>query len=192
VVDIDYFVPKSTDNSEFIFAAAATLIPIKRFDLLIRAFAKAFRGQAVRLLIGGEGRERNSIQSLITKLDVANQVELLGYLSHQQVLELFQKADAVVSASDVETFGVTLIEAMSCGNPVIATRSGGPEDFITDEVGLLVPCDNLDALSQAMLELYQNYDDYNAMRIREYCIEKFSEASIVRKLETIYQQLLEN
>jgi L-malate glycosyltransferase len=191
VVDIDYFVPKSSDNSEFIFAAVGAMRSLKRFDLLITAFAKAFKGQPVKLYIGGDGQQLDNIRTLIGDLDVANQVELLGYLRHKDVLELFQKADAIVSSSDDETFGVTLIEAMSCGKPVIATRSGGPEDFVTDEVGLLVPRDDPDALSDALQTMLQNYESYDALRIREYCIEMFSEATIVHKLETIYQQLLE-
>lgn len=55
-----------------------------------------------------------------------------------------------------------------------------------------MPRDDPKALAEAMLQLYQNYTDYDSMQIREDCIEMFSEASIVRQLEEIYGQLLED
>lgn len=191
VVNTDYFVSQLSNNTDFVFASVGAMRPLKRFDLLIKAFTKVFKDKPVKLRIGGGGREFDTIQSLIKTLDMSSQIDLLGHLNPQQVLDLFQTSQVIVSASDVETFGVTLIEAMSCGKPVIATKSGGPEDFVTEDVGLLVARDDVDALSEALQQMLENYDDYDAERIRAYCIEIFSENSLTQKLNTIYQDLLD-
>jgi glycosyltransferase involved in cell wall biosynthesis len=192
IVDTDFFLPQPADDTIFTFAAIGQMRKLKRFDLLIQAFAQAFQGKNVRLLIGGSGTEHAQIQTLIDQLALGDQVKLVGRLSRDQVRDLFQKAHVVVSSSDVETFGVTLIEAMSCGKPVIATRSGGPENFITDEVGILVPTGDVAALAAAMRNLHSEYHRYDPQAIRQYCIGEFGKTAIVQKLETIYQQLLTN
>lgn len=188
VVDTEYFVPKTRDEL-FTFVAVGQLKKIKRFDLLISAFAQAFRDKPVKLIIGGSGGETNNLQKLVTSLNIQSQIELLGQLSREQVRDLFQRASVVVSSSTIETFGITLIEAMSCGIPVIATRSGGPEQFITDEIGILIPVDNQQALVDAMQTMVASYESYNQNRIREICMQNFSQQAITEQLDHIYQQL---
>lgn len=78
---------------------------------------------------------------------------------------------------------------MSCGKPVIATRSGGPEDFVTPEVGILIPTDDVTALADAMKTIFDNYEQYDAKAIRAYCINNFSEESIVEQLDSIYRHV---
>ena len=191
IVDTEFFQPSPRNQSRpFTFAAVGQMKPIKRYDLLIDAFGKAFKGQDVRLVIGGRGSEQATLIAQATRLGIHDQVELPGLLSRDEVRDLFQHAHVVVSSSDIETFGITLIEGMSCGKPVISTRSGGPEDFVTPDVGILVPTDDIDALSGAMQTMINNYDDYKPKLIRTYCEENFSERSIVGQLETIYQKLL--
>ena len=188
VVDTNYFVPK-TKNEEFTFAAVGQLNKRKRFDLLVEAFAQAFRDQPVKLIIGGNGSEYTHLESLIQSLNLNSQVTLAGHLSREQVRDLFQQVHVVVSSSDIETFGVTLIEAMSCGNPIIATKSGGPEQFVTEDNGILIPINNKQALSQALQDMYTNYTSYNSQLIRDFCIQNFSQNAIGIQLEDIYRQL---
>ena len=191
VVDTDYFVPTS-NKGVFTFVAVGQLTKRKRFDLLISAFAQLFHGQSVKLIIGGHGSEDRRLRDLIASLNMQSQVELAGQLSRSQVRELLQQASVVVSSSTIETFGVTLIEAMSCGKPIIATRSGGPEQFITDEVGMLIPVDDQQALADAMQAMFTSYDTFDQHRIREICIQQFSQQAIAQKLEHIYQQVLQS
>lgn len=190
IVDTDYFVP-GKHESIFTFATVGQLTKRKRFDLLINAFTQAFRNQPINLYIGGNGKEYNNLESLINSLGMQSQITLLGHLSRPQVRDLFQQAHVVVSSSNIETFGVTLIEAMSCGNPVIATRSGGPEQFVTPENGILTPVDDQEGLADALIKIYQTYDSYDKEKIRQMCIENFGQYAIAKQLETIYLKHIE-
>jgi len=104
------------------------------------------------------------------------------------VREALQQCDALVNSSVIETFGVTLIEAMACGKPVIATRSGGPEDIVKPENGLLVTKDDVPALAQAIIQMAQTYTRYDPQRIRESVTSRYSEAVYVQRLADYYAQ----
>ncbi len=188
IVDTTMFRPPDQEppRQPFTFAIVARLLRNKGHAELLRAFAAAFRGQPARLLVGGDGPQRRRLERLSARLAIAGQVEFLGALSRQRVRETLWRSHAVISASRFETFGLTLAEAMACGRPVIATRSGGPESFVTPETGLLVPVNDVDALAQAVRQMAANYDSYSPAHIRAYCVERFSEAAVVSQLEAIY------
>ena len=93
---------------------------------LLRAFAERFAGDpSVRLGIGGDGPERGRLHELAGSLAIAEQVDWLGALDRDGVRQAMCEADAFVLPSRLETFGVVVIEALACGLPVVATRSGG-------------------------------------------------------------------
>ena len=94
-------------------------------------------------------------------------------------------------ASQLETFGVVYIEAMSMGLPVIATICGGPEDFVNQSNGLLVPIDDVKALTNAIKFLYENYSNYDGIRISTECRHKFSSTTIVRQLTEVFEGVIE-
>ena len=174
----------------FVFSSIGYLIPRKRFDYLIKAFYNAFYRENVILNIAGDGPERNALEKLVHKLDLTSQVNFAGFLTPKEISLLIKNSHIVVSASQVETFGVTLIEAMACGRPVIATRSGGPEDYVTENNGILVPVANMHALSKAMRKIRRTWDQFDPESIRAQCISRFSEKAIVSRLENIYASLL--
>lgn len=187
MVNTDYFEYERSKLSEvFTWAIVGRIIPIKGHDLLLRAFRQAFHKQPVQLRIIGDGHWRQSIAQLVQALELADQVSFTGNLSRQQLRSQLQQVHAVVSSSHVETFGITLIEAMACGKPVVATRSGGPESIVNDSNGCLVPSNDVEALARAMQHIYLHYQDYDPRVIRRFCIEHFGEASIVRRLTTCY------
>ncbi|MFP4324030.1 MAG: glycosyltransferase, partial [Anaerolineales bacterium] len=89
-----------------------------------------------------------------------------------------------------ETFGVTLIEAMACGRPVVATRSGGPQGFITPQTGLLVPRNDEIALAEALQTIHKTYEMYDPHVIRAYAERHFSTAAVAEQLQAIYQEVM--
>ncbi len=192
VVDTEFFQPASTfpPYEPLVFASVGNLIPLKGIDLLLQAFAQQFRGQGVQLKIGGSGSEEANLKVLTHRLDIESQVAFLGRLSREQVRDLYQTSHCIVSASHTETFGVTLIEAMACGKPVIATRSGGPNGFVTPAAGILIPTNDVPSLADALVQMKQSYSQYDATLIRQYCVERFSETSISEKLEAIYSSVV--
>ncbi|MFN0198413.1 MAG: glycosyltransferase [Planctomycetaceae bacterium] len=159
-------------------------------DLLL-AFAEAFAGNREHeLRIGGAGPERARLQALAGQLGIADQVRFLSELSREQVVSEMQQCDAFVLPSHVETFGVVLIEAMACGKPVIATRCGGPECFVNESCGILVPPRDPTALASAMRSCADDYLRYPALKISHDCLHRFSGEAVVRQLHEVYDRVL--
>ena len=101
-----------------------------------------------------------------------------------------QESHVVVSSSDFETFGITLIEAMACGKPVVATRSGGPEFFVDDKNGLLVPTGDRDALALALTRIRETHSSYDPESISKRCASRFGHDAILTRIERIYEELV--
>ena len=154
---------------------------------LINSFTKAFKGNSYfKLLIVGHGPERNALEQQIKYHNMNSQIKLFGGASREEVKDLLHQSDYFVLTSKVETFGVVLIEAMSCGLPVLSTKCGGPESIITnDEVGIL---SDFDSFGENMALIYSK--KYNPDTIRKYAVDHFSESVIAEKLIKIYNDEL--
>ncbi len=191
VVNTDIFAPGKGEKLRypFTFTIAARLDRNKSVGVALRAFHQAFAGKKnLRMVICGDGPEKENLVTLTDKLDVNKQVDFLSFLPREELITLYQRSHVGVSSSHSETFGLTLTEAMACGLPVIATRSGGPEDIVTDKAGLLVDTDSVESMSKAMQKMYQHYNEYQPEKIRAYCIRNYSEQAFVKKLVNIYKE----
>jgi glycosyltransferase involved in cell wall biosynthesis len=131
----------------------ARLSPEKDVATLVRAVAQmAPQLPGFRLKIAGSGPCRAELADLIQKLGLAERVELLGEI--RDISGLLAKASCFVLSSQTEGISLTLLEAMSSGLPVIATRVGGNPEVVTDgETGILVPASHPEALARALVEI---------------------------------------
>lgn len=191
IVDTDIFsyVPRGA-NKAFNFVSTGNLIYGKRMDLTIEAFNKTFRDFShVTLTIFGEGDERPKIEGLIKKYHLENRVVLMGMCSRKTIAEKLKECDCFVLASRAETFGVAYIEALAAGVPVIATKCGGPECFVHEGNGLLIPVDDVDALVSVMRYMYECKSKYNRQRIAEETKQLFSPESVANQLVKIYRTI---
>jgi len=177
-------------NRRFAFLNIGLLTKNKGQHYLIRAFAKQFRNRPLKLLIGGGGEERPVLERLIESLEMQNQIRLLGMLSREEVQRQMSQCDAFVLSSLFETFGVVLIEALSSGKPVVATRCGGPEDIMNSFNGVLVEKESIDDLAAGMERLYQNHGKFDPDEIREDCLQRFGQKAITTQLTQIYENIL--
>ena len=196
MVDTDFFSCNERTKKAggpFIFLTVAFLTPNKGIDVLLKAFAAKFRGNPeVRLEIGGDGKQRAELERLSRELGISSQVTFLGQLSRTQVREAMCRSNVFVLPSHVETFGVVLIEAMSTGTPVIATRSGGPEGIVDSLYGELVNPGDVQELAEALTAMKNTYGEYQqrSREIREYVIRGFSKESVVEKIVTQYERVV--
>jgi len=182
--------PVSREPGPFRFLNVAFLQEKKGHAELLAAFADRFGGDAgVELRIGGDGPERDALCELTGRLGIAEQVVWLGALDRPGVLAEMLAADAFVLSSLIETFGVVVVEALACGVPVVATRSGGPECIVGEGDGVLVPPADAAALGEAMELLRATVDGYDPAAIRRRCEERFSEAALVGRLEAVYERV---
>jgi glycosyltransferase involved in cell wall biosynthesis len=173
------------------FRALGSLVPKKGFDVLIRAFAKAFPDDpGVSLEIGGEGPEGSALDRLVTNLGLNERVRLVGPLAREEVPGWMRSGDALVVSSRVETFGVVVIEALALGLPVVATRSGGPESIVVAADGLLVPPGDVSALAQAMAQMRSSRPDYPPQELRDRCARRFGETVVIGQLLEVYREVL--
>lgn len=129
------------------------LMTSKGYDDLINAFAIIRRQMPSRLLILGQGELQAQLMTMVQDLDLQNDVYMPGFV--QNPWAYMQKADLYVSASRSEGFHLTLVEAMACGTPVIATDCDfGPREIIETGInGILVPVSDVDAIAANAIEL---------------------------------------
>lgn len=183
---------KNTNKRAFLFLSIGSLDSNKNHSDLLKAFASKFKGNVlVRLKIGGDGPLKKQLQAEINDLGIADQVVLTGMLSHDRVLFEMQNCNAFVLPSIFETFGVVLIEALAVGKPVVATKCGGPEDIINPNNGILVPPKEVQALAEAMSNIYSNINKYDASYLRNDCLLRFGKAAFVERLRNLYNTIIQ-
>ena len=185
-VDAEYFRPPRHDRATtpFVFLFVGDLVRSKRIDLLLRAFAVYRRDHpASRLVIAGAGKERRRLAEL-----AGDAVEFTGTLSRSEIRRQMWFANALVLPSDFETFGVVLIEALATGIPVIATRCGGPEEFVTAADGLLINCGDEAALTRAMTSIRTR--QFRAERLASSAGARFGYDVIAQQLCDVYQRVV--
>jgi len=180
----DFSTKKS--NEHFVFLNVAALDSNKNQELLIRSFAITFKGSRVILKIAGIGPLRNKLEILCKDLGVADQVLFLGLLTRDKVKDEMFHANCFVLSSNYETFGVVLIEALSCGIPVISTDCGGPIDIVSNFNGLLIDVGNVEQLSNAMKYMFINKSMYDPTYIRAEVLKKFGAETFVEQVSKIY------
>ena len=140
----------------FTVVTAARLVPGKRIDLLIDAFARVRASVPdARLVVVGDGPERRRLEQRAADQGVARSVDFMGFLPNRAVRELMARAHLFVLPSAPESLGTVYFEAMSVGVPVVGVRGQGISGHLTDGVdGFLVDAGDVDALWRIMLEMH--------------------------------------
>jgi len=154
--DRDLDVPDS-----FVFALSR-IDSNKGHDYLIRAFEKVARKCDATLVIGGGSKNpkqheidvKTRLEEIVSELNIGGRVKFTGYIPDEDLAAYYRKADVFILPSKYEPFGMTTLEAMSCGTPVIATRFGGIKDDLENNVdSLLVDPTDPEEFSEAMINV---------------------------------------
>lgn len=143
-------------DSPPIFLAVGRLTEQKDFFTLIKAFELLRKQRQARLIIFGEGDERNELEKMISTLGISEDVALPGFVKNPYAY--MSRASAFVLSSRWEGLPTVLIEAMACGCPVISTNCpSGPDEILAAGLyGPLVPVGDVEELSAAMLQVLEN------------------------------------
>lgn len=170
---------------------------VKGVDVLLRSLRLLVEwGRPVQLAIVGESfyagwqRDQDEFRRLVKELDLNERVQFLGGMEPAEVARHIRQSALVVLPSRRESFGVVLAEALACGTPVVSTRCGGPEDFVTGEVGILVPPEDPEALAKGIEQVLANRRSYDPAHLRTYAVQRFGAQAVGSQLSNLYREAL--
>ncbi len=180
-------------NPQFIIVCISLFRPEKRIDLVLESFNYLVHsGIKAKLKLIGDGPLRHEIENKIQKLGISDLVELPGYLPQKRIIDELHNSHFLVLPSDIETFGMVLVEAQACGLPVVATDCGGPKDIVTAESGILVTPGSVSELAGGMQKLIRSFDEFDPSEIRNSVIQKFGQQSYAESIINITGNLIKS
>lgn len=156
---------------------AADRLRMKRTDFVLRLI--------------GDGELRADLESKAARLGLDGFVEFAGRKSAGEVREIFAGAAFTVVSSTHETFSVVAAESLMCGRPVLSTRCGGLEEFITAEVGHLIDAGSVDALTDGLDWMLDHYVDYDPRKLHAYAEKRFAADVIAEQILKVYGSVLD-
>jgi glycosyltransferase involved in cell wall biosynthesis len=178
-------------DDDIAIGCVANLLPVKRHDLLVEAFAAAIRGgPSARLVLVGEGPLRPMLERQIRELGIGERVRLHG--SVPDARRIIPAFDVVVQASDREGLPNALLEAAAGGRPIVATDAGGTSEIIPDETtGILVPVGDAGALTAEIRRLVGDVDLRQRMgrAARAHAEGAFGMDRFVNEFASLYEEL---
>ena len=170
--------PWLRDGDTPVILAAGRLVEQKDFSTLLRAFARVAPRRPCRLVILGEGEQRNEIEGLARDLDLADRVSLPGWVENP--FAFMSRASLFVLSSRHEGLPGVLVQALACGCPCVSTDCpAGPAEILRDgEICPLVPVENPDAMAEAMLRVLDRPPDARTLERRagDFSVERAAEA----------------
>lgn len=191
IVDTEIFMPsEKTESNTFNFICVASLRKGKALDILLKSFSRSFgNNKDVKLTIVGDGEEKASLKRLSKELELYNQVLFTGRIDREEIAQYLAESDCFILVSKSETFGVAYIEAIAAGLPAIASKCGGPQDFIDHSNGILVDIDDIDGISDTMRYIKDNIGKYDSKLISEEIRRRYSADVVGRKLVKLYEEV---
>jgi len=195
-VDLEQFRPQPHDRrSDVTIGSVGRLSSEKGLRYLLQAFAQIGASQPrVRLILAGDGPERQRLERLAARLRIDDRVKFLGEVPHEQVPQVLARLDIFAMPSTYEGFGVAAIEAAAMEVPVVASNVYGIPDVVDDGVtGLLVPPKDVSALAQALRSLTTDVERRRQMgrAARAFVAERYSWEKNTAQMEALYGEMLE-
>jgi len=194
-VDLETFNPDAAGgcigNGTFHAVHVSNFRPVKRVQWLIRAFAIASEGTSAQLTLVGDGPDQEECRELVRGFGLGERVRFLG--ERDALPELLAPANVLLLASSEESFGLSALEAMACGTPVVATRVGGLPEVVEDGVtGLLADPEDLDdlALKLKMLMSDRVLAQDMGLAARRVAEERYARATITQQYEDLYRRVI--
>lgn len=167
---------------------------IKGLDLLLQAFAALTRkteGVKMQLILIDRIREKEELAKLATTLGIANDIQWTGLISQQEIAGILRRSHVLISASRVETFGKTIIEAQACGIPVVATKTAGATFIMKHpSQGMLCEINDANSLMKAMGTVFAGYTQYQPSTLQDHVQKRFSKTVVIRQWIELYKGLV--
>ena len=197
-VDLDQYPATGTDRTGFAAEGQKVLLhvsnfrPVKRVLDVVRIFERVSREVDAVLLMVGEGPERSSAQALARRLGLGDRLRFLG--TQHAIEEIVGLADLFLLPSELESFGLSALEAMARGVPVVGSDAGGlPEVVRHGESGFLLPVGDVDGMAARTLEILRDDERRREMgaAARHRVMSLFEADRVVGQYESVYARVLE-
>jgi len=189
LVDPFFFRPKALPPHPFRVLCIARYHPMKNHLFLLEVWERFVQQHPdSKLILAGQGIDSVDFATLVRYRGLDDSVSCLPALSREGVYKQLTQAHVLVSASVIETFGLTIAEALAAGRPVVATNSGGPADIISEGDGFLIDQTDSESFAEALLKVQAGYHDPPDV-ISERCRQRFGEEHTLSSLENLYRKL---
>ena len=178
-------------NGEKILVHTSNFRPLKRVDDCIRIFNEVRKKIPSKLLLIGDGPERSNCEYLAKDLGIHDDVTFYG--NQESFVEILSVADLFLMPSQSESFGLSALEAMACGVPVVSSNAGGlPELNLHGETGYIAEMADVSKMAEYAIDLLENKRKYKIFseNARNRAVNLFSTEKIVPLYEQYYEKVL--
>ncbi|WP_118953545.1 N-acetyl-alpha-D-glucosaminyl L-malate synthase BshA [Taibaiella helva] len=183
----EHFKKMLAPNGERILAHVSNFRKVKRVEDVLAVFQKVREKMPSKLLMIGDGPERQTAEDLCRRLDICNDIRFLG--KQDQMEEILNIADLFLLPSQYESFGLAALEAMACGVPVISSNAGGlPEINIQGKTGFLAEVGDVDTMAADAMTILGS--DESLQQFKENALAHAADFSI-DKIVPLYESLYE-
>lgn len=178
-------------NGERLLMHVSNFRKVKNIPVVLQVFNQVRQHEACRLILIGDGPEREGIERLAEELGIWDDVLFMG--DQEYIAGLLPEADVFLLPSEHESFGLAALEAQACGVPVVGSNAGGlPEVIINGETGYLCDPHDVECMSALVLTLLRNEEQRREMgaKARASAIERFDRTRIVDQYVAAYRRLI--
>lgn len=190
VVNTDLFFPQKFSNTNFIFLHISNLIPLKNPDVMIEAavrLRKEFNN--FEFHIGGDG-DIERLNNIIERNDSQEYIKTFGEIPYSEVAGKMKGSDCFVLFSDYESFSCVLLESLSSGVPVIATRVGAIPEIIKENHGIVIDKSEEELYTAMKKMLMGSYWTDSKEALHQYVVDEFSVPAIAREFNAAYKDII--
>ena len=187
----DHFKKAIAPDGEKILVHTSNFRKVKRVEDIVRVFYKVTKEVNAKLLLIGDGPERNNLEDLCRELKLCDHIRFLG--KQDAIEELLSVADIFLLPSEQESFGLSALEAMACEVPVISSNAGGiPEVNVDGYTGYLTNIGDIDLMATRIIELLKDEEKLNQFRANALTHAKtFDIEKILPQYEAYYQETID-